>query len=128
MKQASTKTVKCAMNAAGAFAPMNQKSTAATRNVIAVAFADAGSLAAPCPFGAGGGFAAGLGAGADTFGAGGGQVTLPSLITVSPRMASSSMLTLMTPSFVLHSSSASRKRFVPYSVEDCFASRLGRSV
>ena len=31
-------------------------------------------------------------------------------------------------SFVLHSSSASRKRLVPYSVEDCFASRLGRSV
>ena len=79
-------------------------------------------------FGAEGGFAAGFGGAGATFGAGGGQVTLPSLITVSPRMASSSMLTLMTPSFVLHSSSASRKRLVPYSVEDCFASRLGRSV
>src|SRR5262249_45488724 len=113
MKQASTKTVKCAMNAAGAFAPMNQKSTAATRNAIAVALADAGALAAPCPLGAGaGGFAAGFGAG-ETFGAGGGQVMLPSLITVSPRMASSSMLTLMTPSLVLHSSSANRKRLVP---------------
>src|SRR5689334_4345396 len=101
------------MNAAGAFAPMNQKRTAATRNVIAVAFADAGSLAAPCPFAAGaGGFAAGFGGAGATFGAGGGQVMLPSLITVSPRMASSSMLTLITPSFVLQSSSASRKRLV----------------
>src|SRR5437868_6255890 len=112
------------MNAAGAFAPMNQKNTAATRNVIAVALADAGALAAPCPFAAGaGGLAAGFGGVAGTFGAGGGQVMLPSLITVSPRMASSSMLTSMTPSFVLHSSSARRKRLVPYSVEDCFARR-----
>jgi len=47
-----------------------------------------------------------------TLGAGGGQLTVPSLMTVSPRMASSSMLTLMTPSLVLQSSSASRNRFV----------------
>ena len=81
------------------------------------------------PFGAGtGGFATGLGGAADSFGAGGGQVMRPSLITVRPRMASSSMLTLMTPSFVLQSSSASRNRLVPYSVDDCFASRLTRSV
>src|SRR4051812_13497432 len=108
------------MNAAGACAPMNQKAIAATRNTIAVAFADAGALAAPWPFAAGpGGFAAGFGGAGASFGAGGGQVMRPALITVSPRIASSSMLTLMTPSFVLHSSSASRKRLVPYSVEDC---------
>ncbi len=36
---------------------------------------------------------------ADSFGGGGGQVMLPSLITVDPRNTSSSKLTLMTPSF-----------------------------
>src|SRR6185295_2359526 len=111
-------TVKCARNVAGALAPMNQKSAAATRNTIAVALADAGALASPCPLGAGAtaplpGAAAGLAGAAGSFGAGGGHVIVPSLITVRPRMASSSMLTLMTPSFVLHSSSASRNRLVP---------------
>ena len=72
------------------------------------------------------GFAA---AGAATgLGAGGGQVMLPSLMTVRPRMASSSMLTLMMPSLVLHSSSVRRNRLVAYSVEDCLAKRLFRSV
>src|SRR6185503_6047630 len=99
---------------------MNQKSTAPARNTIAMLLAEAGSLAAPWPFAAGTGFAAGFAAGAATFGGGGGQVILPSLITVRPRIASSSMLTSMTPSFFLHSSSATRKRLVPYSVEDCF--------
>ena len=118
------------MKAAGAFAPMNQNSTAATRNTIAVDFADAGAPAAPWPLAAGtAGFgAAGLGSAAESLGGGGGQVTAPSLITVVPRITSSSMLTLMTPSFVLHSSSASRNRLVAYSVEDCFARRLARSV
>src|SRR5689334_25241745 len=74
------------------------------------------------------GLAAGLATGAGTFGAGAGQVMLPSLITVSPRMASSSMLTLMTPSLVLHSSSARRNRLVAYRVDDCLASREARSV
>src|SRR5512138_1042545 len=99
---------------------MNQNSAAATRKVMAIALAEAGALASPCPLAAGGGatgfFAAGAAAG--SFGAGGGHVILPSLITVRPRMASSSMLTLITPSLVLHSSSASRNRLVAYSVDD----------
>ena len=65
---------------------------------------------------------------AGSLGGGAGQVTAPSLMTVRPRMASSSMLTSMTPSFVLHSSSVRRNRFVAYSVEDCLARRLARSV
>src|SRR5512135_2288550 len=101
---------------------MNQNRTAATRNVIAVLLPEAGPLDSPC-LGALGGITAGLAAaGSGCARGGGGQVMLPSLITVRPRMASSSILTLMTPSLVLHSSSASRNRFVPYSVEDCFAS------
>ena len=44
---------------------------------------------------------------------GAGQVTAPSLMTVNPRMASSSMLTLITPSLVLQSSSVKRNRLVP---------------
>ena len=55
------------------------------------------------------GFAAG---GAASLGAGGGQVTSPFLMTVRPRMASSSMLTSMMPSLVLHSSSVRRNRLV----------------
>ena len=43
---------------------------------------------------------------------GGGQVMTPSLMTVRPRMASSPMLTSMTPSLVLHSSSVRRCRLV----------------
>src|SRR5213595_1927124 len=105
---------------------MNQKTAAPTRNTIAMLFAEAGSLAAPWPFGAGTGFAAGFAAGAATFGGGGGHVIVPSLITVRPRIASSSILTSTTPSFFLHNSSATRKRLVPYSVDDCFASRLTR--
>src|SRR5437588_793517 len=64
------------MKAAGAFAPLNQNSTAATRNTIAVDFADAGAPAAPCPLGAGSagldaaGFAAGLADAAESLGAG----------------------------------------------------------
>ena len=75
------------------------------------------------------GMAAGLAAGgAGSLRGGGGQVMLPSLTTVRPRMASSSILTLMTPSLVLHSSSESRNRLVAYSVEDCLARREARSV
>src|SRR5258708_9560062 len=48
-------------------------------------------------------FRSGFGGAGESLGAGGGQVMRPSLITVRPRMASSSMLTLMTPSFVLRS-------------------------
>src|SRR5437764_11198649 len=110
---------------------MNQKRTAATRKTIAVARAEAGAGAAPWPAaleGAAGGLAAGFGGAAESFGAGGGQVTVPSLMTVVPRITSSSMLTLMRPSFCLHSSSVSRSRLVAYSVLDCLASRLGRSV
>src|SRR5437870_13837892 len=98
------------MKAAGAFAPMNQNATAATRNTIAVDFADAGAPAAPCPLGVGtaGLDAAGFGGAAESLGGGGGQVILPSLITVGPRITSSSLLTLKTPSFAVQSSSATR--------------------
>src|SRR5258708_9032582 len=103
---------------------MNQNSTAPTRNTIAVAFADAGALAAPCPFGAGGGagLAAGVGGAADSLGGGGGQVIAPCLITVVPRITSSSMLTLIVPSFVLHSSSVRRTSFAAYRRLHCLAS------
>src|SRR5690349_24764302 len=116
MKHASTNTVKCARKAAGAKAPTNQKNAAATRNLIAVACAEAGALAWPwpCDFaaGTGGTGLAAAGGGAASLRGGGGQVTLPSLMTVGPRLATSSMLALMTPSLVLHSSSVSRKRLV----------------
>src|SRR6185369_10841617 len=108
---------------------MNAKSAAATRKRIAVDFAEAGSLAAPWPwpfFSAGFATAAGLacGATAGDLGGGGGQVTAPSLITVRPRMASSSKLTSITPSFFLQRSSAKRSRLFEYSVELCLANRL----
>src|SRR5512140_676273 len=95
--------------------PTNQKIAAPTRKTIAVDFAEAGALAPPCPCpffsaAAGAGFAAGLGGAAGSLGGGGGQVTAPSLITVSPRIASSSKLTSITPSFFLQSSSARRSR------------------
>src|SRR5512145_974951 len=136
MKQASTNTVKCATKLAGALAPMNQKRIAAIRKMIAVARAEAGALASPWPWAfCGTGFAAAAvlpvaaaGGAAESLGGGGGQVILPSLITVVPRITSSSMLTLMFPSFALHSSSVRRSRLVAYSVLDCLASRLGRSV
>src|SRR6266542_1554494 len=97
-------------------------------NMTAVRVGDAGALASPC-LGALAGMAAGLAAGAGaTLGAGGGQVMLPAFTTVRPRMASSSMLTLMSPSLVLQSSSATRNRLVAYSVDDCLARRLTRSV
>src|SRR5512145_3454086 len=97
-------------------------------------FAAAGSPPPPWPWpdflagaaAAAAGFAWGGAAG--SLGAGGGQVISPSLMTVRPRMASSSMLTLMTPSLVLQSSSVTRNRLVEYSVEDCLARRLTRSV
>src|SRR3954471_18235800 len=106
---------------------MNQKSTAPTRNVIAVLAPEAGALTSPC-LGAFGGIAADLAAGAGSLRAGGGQVISPFLITVRPRMASSSILTLMTPSLVLHNSSVSRNKLVEYSVDDCLARREVRSV
>src|SRR5688572_31787674 len=103
------------MNAAGAYAPMNQNSAAATRNTMVVALADAGAPPFPCDFAgalAAGGFAAGLAGAAESFGGGGGQVIWPSLMTVVPRITSSSMLTLSRPSFALQSSSVSRRRLV----------------
>src|SRR6185437_9766867 len=103
---------------------MNQKTTAATANRIASVLAGIGApLPWPClrPFSAAGA-AAGLSAGtAAGLSGGAGQVTAPSLITVRPRMASSSILTRATPSLALHSSSIRRSRLVAYSVEDCFA-------
>src|SRR5262249_28473498 len=102
---------------AGACAPMNQKATAPTMNTTASVLPDIGSVA-PWPWpllaaatGAAGGFGAAGGA-ADNLGAGGGQVTPPSLTTVVPRITSSSMLTLMPPSLVLHTSSVNRRRLV----------------
>src|ERR687887_836603 len=104
---------------------MNQKSTAATKKTMAVARVEAGAPAPPwpCAFaGAAAGLAAGLGGAAESFGGGGGQVTVPSLITVVPRITSSSMFTLRRPSFCLHSSSVKRSRLVAYKVLDCLAS------
>src|SRR5512143_3303157 len=123
MKQASTNTVKSARNDAGANAPTSQKSRALTAKSTAMLFGDAGSPAPwPCPdFFAGvaaavAGFACGAAAG--SLSGGGGQVMAPSFTTVKPRMASSSMLTLMMPSLVLHNSSVTRSRLVEYRVED----------
>src|SRR5450830_579864 len=124
-------TVKCDKNAAGALAPMSQNTTAATPNMIAMLLPEDGSLLWPCPplglATTAAGLAAATGA-ATTLGAGAGQVMLPSLVTVRPRMASSSMLTLMMPSLVLHSSSVRRNRLEAYSVDDCLARRETKSV
>src|SRR5450755_200037 len=101
---------------------MNQNASAATPNVTAVRVPEAGALLLPCPPCVFAGTAAGLaaaGGAAESFGAGGGQVMLPSFTTVVPRSTSSSMLTLMMPSLVLHNSSVSRNRLVAYSVLDC---------
>src|SRR5215213_2108594 len=102
-------TVKWVRNAGGAEAPMNQNKAEPTRNTIAVDLAEAGALAAPWPWAFAGTAAAApdlaaVAAGdGGSFGAGGGHVMPPSLMTVRPRMASSSMLTSMRPSFFLHS-------------------------
>src|SRR5271167_3136401 len=109
---------------------MKQKNTAAMRKVTAILVPEAGALLLPCPPCAFAGAAAGLavaGGTADGFGAGGGQVMLPSFTTVVPRSTSSSILTLMMPSLVLHNSSERRNRLVAYSVLDCLDKRLGRS-
>src|SRR5664279_2725597 len=94
--------------------------------------ADAGALLCPCPplglATTATGLAAAAAGAAGNLGAGAGQVMLPSLVTVKPRMASSSMLTSMMPSLVLHSSSVRRNRLVAYSVDDCLARRETKSV
>src|SRR5512147_1919734 len=99
-------------------------------NRTAIFVRDMGPLGSPCPLGLAGGAAAGLAAtgGVASLGGGGGQVTPPSLMTVRPRMASSSMSTSITPSLALHSSSVRRSRLLEYSVDDCLARRLARSV
>src|SRR6476660_9578109 len=110
---------------------MNPNSSAAMPNVTAVRVPEAGALLLPCPPAAVGKLTAGLattGGAAAGFGAGGGQVMLPSLTTVVPRNTSSSMLTLMMPSLVLHNSSVRRNRLVAYSVLDCLDRRLGKSL
>src|SRR5678816_3904033 len=96
------------MNAGGALLPMTRNSNAPTVKTIARVRTDIGSLL-PCvgALTAAGGFAAG---GGRNLRGGGGQVMLPSLMTVRPRIASSSMLTLIAPSLVLQSSSARRNR------------------
>src|SRR5262245_10432356 len=93
-------------------------------------FADIGSPAPwPWPLGVGAAADVGLGGGtAGSLGGGAGQVTSPRLSTVRPRIASSSKSTLIVPSLVLQSSSVTRSRLVEYSVDDCLASRLARSV
>src|SRR5512133_655362 len=111
------------MNSLGALWPISQNNTATTANITASLPAGMGALGSPWPLpflatGAAAGLAAAGGVAA-TLGAGAGQVMLPSLVTVRPRMASSSMLTLMMPSLVLHSSSVRRNRLVAYSVDDC---------
>src|SRR3990167_295084 len=129
MKQASTNTVKCDRKLAGAYSPTRPNSTAPTPNTVTSDCTDIGAPAPwPGPLGAAAGIAAlGLGGAACLIG-GAGQVIAPSLITVRPRRASSSMLTLMTPSLVLQSSSVKRSRLFEYSVDDCLARRLTRSV
>src|SRR4030095_3295123 len=112
---------------------MNQNSAAPSANSIATAFAEAGAPVFPwsCALFAAGEAAAAFafaGGAAEIFGAGGGHVMAPSLTTVVPRMTSSSMLTSMTPSFVLHNSSVHRKRLVAYSVLDWRARRLRQTV
>src|SRR5215510_3229864 len=100
-------------------------------NTMANDCIDIGSLAPwPCPFGAGAATAVVLGFGgtAGSLGGGAGHVTSPCLSTVRPRMASSSKLTLMVPSLVLHSSSVRRSRLFEYRVDDCLANRLAKSV
>jgi len=116
------------MKAAGALAPMNQNTSAPRPIVIAVL--SCGDIAGFATIGAAAAAAvtAGAAGAADSFGAGGGQVISPSLITVAPRMTSSSMLTLQTPSLFLQRSSLKRNRLVAYSVLACFDRRLGRSV
>src|SRR5689334_9342373 len=109
---------------------MKRKTSVPTVKTMARDRVDMGSLA-PWPWAFGAGAAAGLaaaGGGAGTLSGGAGQVMAPSLMTVRPRMASSSMLTLMTPSLVLQSSSASLNRLLAYSVEDCLDRREARSV
>src|SRR5262245_24388470 len=96
---------------------MNQNSAVPSANKIVTAFAEAGAPVFPWPWPllAAGRAAAGLavaGGAAEILGAGGGHVTTPSFTTVVPRMTSSSMLTSMMPSLVLHSSSVNRKRLV----------------
>jgi len=93
------------------------------------ALADIGSPGPWADFFSAMGAAAAFGAGAGgAFSGGAGQVTLPSLMTVRPRIASSSMFTTATPSLALHSSSIRRSRLVAYSVDDCLARREARSV
>ena len=110
---------------------MAQKASAPRPNTMASVLAGNGPLL-PWPWppffsaAAAAGLAAGLGAAGASGGAG--QVISPSLITVRPRIASSPMLTLMTPSLVLHSSSVRRNRLVPYRVDDWRAMREARSV
>src|SRR5688500_13249471 len=105
------------MNADGAYAPMNQNAAAAARKTIAVTAGDEGSPPAQCTWafvgaGTAGLAAAGAGGAAESRGGGGGHVIAPSFTTVVPRITSSCMSTLMTPSFALQSSSVSRSRLV----------------
>ena len=89
----------------------------------------------PWPFGLGG-IAARLGGGtagaAESLGGGGGQVTSP---LIDHRRAAQdlvlpcrSLTTSPSMLFVLIMSSIRRKRFVAYSVDACFARRLGKSL
>src|SRR4051794_4308486 len=131
MKQASTNTVKWARNDAGAYNPTSRNASAPTPNTMASDCIDIGSDAPwPCRLGAGAAIAVVLGFGgtAGSLGGGAGHVTSPCLSTVRPRIASSSKLTSIVPSLVLQSSSVRRSRLFEYSVDDCLASRLTRSV
>src|SRR3569832_1771415 len=112
---------------------MPQNSAAAMPNKTAMRAPDVGAPAPPWPCALGAavvdaGAAAGLAGAAVSLGGCGCLVLFPSLITVAPRITSSSMLTLRTPSLVLHSSSVRRCRLVAYSVLACLARRLGMSV
>src|SRR5687768_7772021 len=75
--------------------------------------------------GGGSGFASGT---AYRRGFGGGQVISPSLITVTPRITSSSISIVGLPSLPGVISSSRWRKLVPYNWLACDASREGRSV
>ena len=85
------------------------------RTDLGLLLALAAGLAAPTGALAGpdtGAAAASGAGGAGSLSGGAGQVISPSLITVKPRIASSSMLMMIWPSLALQSSSVSRNRLV----------------
>src|SRR3989344_4459283 len=108
---------------------MAQNNTASTAKTMVSVLADMGAPGPWLDFLAATGAAAALGAGAGACLSGGaGQVMAPSLTTVRPRIATSSMLPTATPSLALHSFSVRRSRLVECRVACCVAGREPKSV